>query len=82
MKFITLEEIHRMAKLNSYYEFENTLHKYFRGTLETVAKDEMNLIDSKDYISINQIQEFVNFFSGKYIDKKFIIEHISKLSKS
>ena len=79
MKTIPLGQIYAAAKGNRYYEFENIIHKSFRGTLETVAKEEMNLMDCDDFISINQIQELINFFSGKHIDKKFIIEHLEKL---
>ena len=35
-------------------------------------------INKKDlqYIHIDTVQELVNFFSGKYIDKKYITGHI------
>ncbi len=81
MKAISEGSIWGYAKISTFSEFKNWIHKFFRNTPETEAKEEMFLMDSDDYVSMNEIQELVNFFSGTYIDKKFIIDHLDKLKK-
>ena len=70
MKAKTLEEIYSIARNNTYSEFENIVHKYFRGTLETVAKEKMVLIDADEklpsYTEINQeADNYAKGFDGK-----------------
>ena len=46
----------------------------------TFSEDKINDNDIK-YYNADTVQELVNFFSGQHIDKKYIIEHISKINK-